>query len=302
MNKEQIKKALKYRDRTVRVLSQDGHFRAVASKTTATTSTAQKKHGLDYLPSLLLSRLMTSATMMASFLKGEERISLEMQSKGPVKRVFAESLQVGESRGFLEFNEDASEKRIDKLKDAFEAGVLVVSKIFYNKSEPIQGIVPIQNGDISSDLAYYYSQSEQIPTAVILDVEYDDNERIISSGGLMVQAMPDSTKEEIDELYENLMQMKDLAKLFREENSPQDVMKKVLPFDFKEMNNSPVDFYCRCSKDAFIDKLVTLHEDEIKGMQEDGQNELVCRYCNEHYYLDDSDFDKILQDIRAKKN
>lgn len=303
MNQEEIKKQLQLRDRVVRVLSNDGNFRAVCVKNTDTVKTAKQKHNLDYLSSLILSRLMSSATMLSSFLKGEERIILEMNGNGPIKKVYAEALQLGENRGYIEFANNIEERPpVKNIKDAVGLGLLTVSKVFYNKQEPVQGIVPLQGGDVSSDLAYYFSQSEQIPTAVILDVEYDENGEILNSGGLIVQAMPGASKEDIDTLYKSMMEVKNLARKFGEGLNPKQVMQEILPFDFKLLNSTQVDFFCRCSKDTFIDKLITLNSKEIEEMKGAGQNELVCRYCNEHYYLDDSDFDKILEEIQAKKN
>lgn len=303
MNAEELKKQFQLRDRTVRVLSEDGHFRAVAVKNTTTVQTAQDKHDLDYISSLLLARLMSASAMMSSFLKGEERVILEMQGNGPISKIYAESLQLGENRGFVEYADDVAERPpVDNIKDAVGLGLLTVSKIFYNKSNPVTGVTPLQGGDVSSDVAYYFSQSEQVPTAVILDVDFDDNGKIKQSGGIMVQAMPGASKEEIDSIYDTMMKVKDVTKKYDEGLNPKQLLEKVLPFEFKLMNSSQVDFFCRCSKDTFIDKLVTLNEDEIKGMKEDGHNELVCRYCNTHYHLDEDDFNKILEEIKAKKN
>lgn len=303
MNAEELKKQFQLRDRTVRVLSEDGHFRAVAVKNTTTVQTAQEKHDLDYISSLLLARLMSASAMMSSFLKGEERVILEMQGNGPISKIYAESLQLGENRGFVEYADDVAERPpVDNIKDAVGLGLLTVSKIFYNKSNPVTGVTPLQGGDVSSDVAYYFSQSEQVPTAVILDVDFDDNGKIKQSGGIMVQAMPGASKEEIDSIYDTMMKVKDVTKKYDEGLNPKQLLEKVLPFEFKLMNSSQVDFFCRCSKDTFIDKLVTLNEDEIKGMKEDGHNELVCRYCNTHYHLDEDDFNKILEEIKAKKN
>ncbi len=303
MNQEELKKQFQLRDRSVRVISKDGHFRAVAVKNTTTVKTAQKNHNLDYLSSLLLARLMSAASMMSSFLKGEERIILEMQGNGPLKKVYAEALQLGENRGFVEYASDVKNRPpVTDIKDAVGLGLLTVTKIYYNKGEPVTGVVPLQGGDVSSDIAYYYSQSEQIPTAVILDVDYDDNKIITESGGLMVQAMPGSDKKEIDKLYEEMLKIKHLTKYFKEEMNPKQMMGEILPFEFKLMNSTQVDYFCRCSKDAFIDKLITLNTDEIVGMQKDGHNEIVCRYCNTHYHLDENDFAKIIEEIQAKKN
>jgi molecular chaperone Hsp33 len=303
INKEQeLKKEYQLRDRVVRVISKDGFFRAIAIKNTNTAQTAQENHKLDRLTGFLLSRALSAATMMSSFLKGEERIILEFDGAGPVQKVYAESMKIGETRGFVHLAEDAESTPINDIGQAIGAGMLKVSKILFNKSEPITGIVPLQKGDISTDLAYYFVQSEQIPTAVILDVDFDDNGKIIQSGGLMVQAMPGHSKEKLKELYDELLKLSKLVDYFDDELNPKDMLKDVLPFEFDLISSTQVDFFCRCSKDNFMDRLVAIGSEELESMKADKNNELVCRYCNAKYILEDEDFDKIITEAKAQKN
>jgi molecular chaperone Hsp33 len=70
----------------------------------------------------------------------------------------------------------------------------------------------------------------------------------------------------------------------------------------KEIDDTAVDFFCRCSIDRFKAALPALGAEEIKEMQEQEQRELVCRYCNKHYYLSDQDFADILGVLQAKNN
>jgi redox-regulated HSP33 family molecular chaperone len=37
-------------------------------------------------------------------------------------------------------------------------------------------------------------------------------------------------------------------------------------------------------------------------MKNTGQNELVCRYCNEKYYLEKEEFDELIEETKAKTN
>jgi redox-regulated HSP33 family molecular chaperone len=48
--------------------------------------------------------------------------------------------------------------------------------------------------------------------------------------------------------------------------------------------------------------LHTLDIKEIENMMDIGQNELVCHYCNKHYYITEAEFTGILQKVKAGKN
>lgn len=300
-NKKLIE-ALKQRDRVVRAISEDGHFRITCIKNTNSAKEAQRRHNLPYPAAFLLARALAGASMMASFLKGQERISLEFQGNGLIEKVFAEALQVGEQRGFVEFSEELFATELKSISELLRNGILKVVRILYNRNEPITSVIKLYNGDIASDLAYYYLKSEQIPTAVILDVNFDDNGIIKQSGGLMVQAMPGTKKKDIENVYEHLKNIEPFVGYLEDGLRPDEIIKQVIPFTIKVVSSTQVDFFCRCSKETFIEKLLTLNINDIKEMQSEGQNELVCRYCNEKYYLDEKDYEYIINTINTKMN
>lgn len=299
---EQLKEDFKNRDRVISVLTKDGKFRIAAIKNTNTAKTAQKRHNLPKVPTFLLSRQLAAASMLAVFLKGEERVILEADGNGFIHKVYAEAIQVGEVRGFVDYNEAMLNEQYDSLFELFGGGTYKVSRILYSESEPVTGVVPLQVGDISSDLSYYFFKSEQIPSLVVLDTSFDNEDKIEISSGLIIQAMPGVTKEDLLQVDEVVRNIDSINAILRDDPNLENMLHKILPYDFDLMKHYAIDFYCRCSKEAFIDKLVTFELDEIKQMQAEGQNEMVCRYCNAHYYLDDEDFDKIITAIQAKKN
>ncbi|MFW5701911.1 MAG: Hsp33 family molecular chaperone HslO, partial [Bacteroidota bacterium] len=148
MNIENLKKQYKLRDRMVRAISKNGHFRVSVVKNSNTAKTAQDSHNLPDLPALFLARACSAAMLLASFLKGEERVVIEAEGNGPISKVFAEALQVGECRGFVDFSQDKSDWNISEISDALGVGVLKIARVLYNKPEPITGITELVKGDL----------------------------------------------------------------------------------------------------------------------------------------------------------
>mgnify|MGYP003729573043 CR=1 FL=1 len=298
-NKNKIKE-IKLADRVLTLISKDGKFRAGVIKSSNLSKKAQSNHKLPPIPASLLSRMLTGASLMAAFLKGEERIILEATGSQSIKKIFAEAIQVGEVRGFIEYETNHADS--STISDYLGDGLFKVSKILYNKSEPIVGIVKLKKGDISSDLAYYFHKSEQIPTAVILDVSLDSNGLIEHSGGLFVQALPGASEKDIISIHNKLYDSPKITELFYNEMNIEDATRVLIPFDYDVLKNYRVDFFCRCSKEKFISKLLTLGIEEIKSMKNSKHNELICIYCNKHYYLEDSDFDRLINELKAAEN
>ncbi|MGA1277525.1 MAG: Hsp33 family molecular chaperone HslO [Candidatus Kapaibacteriota bacterium] len=289
----ELKKTYQHRDRVVRAMSGNGMFRIAVAKTTGTAETARIKHDLDPLLSYMLGKTLTSSVLLSSFLKGEERVIVQAEGTGKIKLIFAEAMQVGEVRGFVVT--DDAHPMPESLSDALNKGFLKVSKILYEKQEPVTGIVELVHGDIASDLSYYFEQSEQIITAVNLGVTINDDGEIVHSGGIIVQAMPGAELSEIVEVQRSLEEMPPIEELLDSGYSPEEILRQAMPFSVEIVNNTPVDFYCRCSLERFMSKLLTLGKQELASMQADGQRELICQYCSSVYHLTDEHFSKLLE-------
>jgi molecular chaperone Hsp33 len=270
-------------------------FRIAVAKTTDTTEQARIKHDLDPLLSYLLGKTLTSSILLSSFLKGEERVIVQAEGTGRVKLIFAEAMQVGEVRGFVVIDE--SQSMPASLSDALSTGFLKVSKILYEKQEPVTGIVELVRGDIASDLSYYFEQSEQIVTAVNLGVTINDDGEIVHSGGIIVQAMPGAELPAIVEVQRSLEEMPPIEELLDSGYSPEEILRQAMPFPIEVVNNTPVDFFCRCSLERFMSKLLTLGKKELMSMQAEGQRELVCQYCSSSYELTDEHFSKLINSL-----
>lgn len=284
-----VKKLWAHRDRVTRAITTDGTFRAAVIHNTTSVRTAQERHGLDPMAAMVLARTMTGASLMASFLKGEERMVVSLEGDGLVRSVTAEALQVGEVRGYLSLNRNPVEDRATPLGK----GLLRVQRVLYGEYEPVMGIVELRRGDVTSDLGYYLTQSEQIPSAFVIDVAFDA-EVIRQSVGLVVQAMPGARAEDIFKLYDAIDYLGRLSEYADAGYTPKDILQQIMPTDIEVVASSPVDFFCRCSLDRFTSALMTLNVEEIVQMQKEDQRELVCQYCSAKYLLSDSDFDRLI--------
>lgn len=302
MSNEKLKDEFRYRDRITKALSEGGKIRAAVIKNTNTAIQAQKRHNLDFITAALLSRLMSGAGLMSAFLKGEERVILEMQGNGPISSLYAEALRVGEIRAYAQHQANLDPESIKNFRDAIGIGVLQVTKVMYDQKEPTKGIVPIEKGDIASDLVAYFMQSEQIPTALVLDVDLDDNGLITESGGLIVQALPGADDELLAKISGSLSEGVSITKMLKEKNTTEEILFNILGESFNVTGTVQSDFFCRCSKDTFKSKLLLLGVNEIKDMRKKNQNELVCKFCNEHYYLDKDDFEELETTAQATVN
>lgn len=293
-----------HKDRLIKGISTDGNIKISVVKTTDVVKTARQKHDLSLLNTILLGRALTATMLMASELKGEERIQLRAEGKGPVGMLVAEANRVGEIRGYvqhpkaeLNYNDPQT-----SLGDGLGVGVLSVRKTLYNEAEPKTSSIELISGDITGDIAYYMVQSEQIPSAILLDVGLDDEGQITEAGGLLIQRMPDAPEGLIENLQAKMKQFNSIGTLLSEGNYIDDIMEKAMgDIPVKELDRQPVDFFCRCTRKRFVSALAMLGPDDLKEISDEGQ-ELVCHFCNEQYQITKREIEDLLQETKARMN
>lgn len=300
MNK---KEAYLHKDRLIRGITQNGHFQVIVVKTTDVVREAVRRHDLGPLAAVLLGRALTGVMLLSASLKGEERIQLIMQGNGPIEMLTAEANSIGEIRGYVQHPHAMIDlEKGQKIEDGLGLGLLTFSKTLFNEAKPITGTVELVSGNVSKDLAHYLMQSEQIPSAVSLDVQISDDGEIESAGGVLIKALPGAPAADIELLEANLLELPPVAGLLLEGFYIDDIMHRVMrPLETKELDRTPVHFFCRCSKDRFKVAISMLNINEIEEMAEHDQ-EMVCHYCNETYIITKDELETIRNDKRIAMN
>jgi molecular chaperone Hsp33 len=293
-----------FKDRLIKGITTDGNFKISVVKTTEVVKTAKENHQLSLLNTVVLGRALTATMLLASELKGEERIQLRMDGNGPIGFLVAEANSVGEIRGYVQ-HPDAEldySNPDTQLGDGIGLGVLTFSKVLYNEAEPHTSSIQLVQGDVNSDVAHYLAQSEQIPSALLIDVGISEGGDVTQAGGLMIQRLPGAPDGQIDLLQERLGSFPALDTLLSDGQYIDEIMAKaVSPLKVKELSRQPVDFFCRCTRKRFLNALSMLNYDDLKTMEGEGQ-EVVCQYCNKKVMISKDEVEKIIMDAQAKMN
>jgi molecular chaperone Hsp33 len=292
-----------HKDRLIRGVTKDGHFQVIVVKTTDVVKEVKKRHQLSPLTTVILGRALTGVVLLSSHLKGEERIQLVIQGSGPIGMLTVEANSIGEIRGYVQHPQAMIDpSKSEKLEDGIGIGILSFSKTLYNEARPITGTVELVSSNISKDLAHYLYQSEQIPSAISLDIELDENGEVTSAGGILIKALPGAPEEIINTIETNLQELPAVASLFQKGLYIDDVMHRaVQPYEVEELDRTPVHFFCRCSKDRFVAALSMLQISELEEMAHEDQ-EMVCHYCNETYVIHSEEMNRILASKKVALN
>ena len=273
-------------DTLVRAITRDGLVKAAAVSTRELTERARQIHGTTPVATAALGRTLAASSMLGNALKGDgASVTLQIKGGGPLGTVLAVSDNQGNVRGTVDHPEADLPLRADGKLDVGGAvgcdGTLTVIRDL-NLKEPYTGSVGLLSGEIAEDLAAYFVESEQIPTACGLGVLVDRDQSVLAAGGYLIQLLPGAGEDVIGKVEDGILAAGAVTKLLQEDPDPASLLRRVMPdFDLEILETSPIAYRCYCSRDRMARALISLGAGELRALiDEQGQADLTCRFCD----------------------
>ena len=274
-------------DYIVRATAANEQVRAFAITSKNLVEEARKAHNTSAEVTAALGRSLSAALMMGSMMKGEkDLLTLRLQGDGPMRGVTVTADASGHVKGF------ALQPRVDlPLKNgkldvggALGNGIIQVIKDLGLK-EPYVGSVDLQTGEIAEDLTYYFAVSEQTPSSVGLGVLVNPDESVMEAGGFIIQLMPETTDETIDQLEANISNLPSVTSMLADGLTPEEILEKVLEgMDLEITARMDAKFKCDCSRERVERSLISLSDEDLEEIiSDDKPVEVRCQFCNKAY-------------------
>jgi len=291
-------------DKLVRAMTSDGMVKAVAVSTRELTEQARNIHKTLPVATAALGRTLAAASMLGNALK-EERGSLTLQIKGggPLGTIVAVSDYEGNVRGYVQQPQVDIPLRADGKLDVGAAvgadGTLTVMRDIGLK-EPYIGSVGLLSGEIAEDLAAYFVESEQIPTACALGVLVERDQSVRASGGYIIQLLPGAGEDVIAKVEGGVLAAGQVTGLLDADPDPEAMLRKVLSdFDLEILETSPIEYRCYCSRERVTRALISLGVEELEGIiREQGCAEVTCQFCDEVHRFTAEELQELAESIR----
>lgn len=282
-----------------------GYLRCFAATTTEVVDEARRRHGLYPTAAAAVGRTMTATAIMGAMLKDDQRVMIEIVGDGPIGRIVADADAHGNVRAYAtnpQVHLPANAKGKLDVAGAVGAGTLHVTKDLRLR-EMYRGMVPLISGEIAEDFAHYFTQSEQVPSAVSLGVLVGTTGEIRAAGGLIIQVMPGAESDLIDELEQRLTALQSVSHMVSLGMTPDQIMDAALHgLDVNRLDTMELKFSCGCSEDRFSRALIALGPAELTDMiNEQGGAELVCNFCAEVYHFSESDLRELIRTTTTPK-
>lgn len=290
-------------DRIVRAISTDGMVQAAAICSRDLTERARQIHKTLPVATAALGRTLAAASMMGNALKSDgASLTLQFKGGGPLGTVLAVSDNEGNVRGYVTNPHVDIPLRKDGKLDVGTAvgheGPLTVIKDLHMK-EPYVGTIDLLGGEIAEDVAGYFVESEQIPTACALGVLVDRDQSVKAAGGYLIQLMPGAAEDTIAKVEGGIMAAGAVSAILEKNDDPEAMLRTVMSdFDLKILETCPVEYRCYCSRERVERALISLGRTELEQMlSEQGGCQLTCQFCDAVYEFTAEDIQRLLKNL-----
>jgi len=297
-------------DHVIRAIGLGGRARAVVAETTNAVEELRRLHDPSPEVTAAVGRLATGALLLASTLEKitarEPLLTVEVDGAGPVGRLVATASPAGWVRAMAANPLATADRRDDGKLDVSGvvgvAGQLIVTRDS-GIGEPYRGVVELVSGELAKDLAYYLSESEQSPAAVVLGVKCVREGRVASAGGLLVQLLPGVSDKEALALTDRIRALGAVSSRLSAGQGPREWLAKIFPEGCAIVGEVPARFFCGCSMERVERALKLLGLEEIRAVLEDrrdGSSDVICGFCRMAYTLQPARLRALITEVETE--
>lgn len=291
-------------DKIIRATAKEGMIRIIAGSTTELVDRARDIHGCTPLATAALGRMLTAGALLGTTLKSQKEVlTLRMNGGGDAEGIIVTAYEGGRVKGYignpygdLPLN---SKGKLDVGGYIGKNGNLMLIKDLGMK-DPYVGQVPIFSGEVAEDLAYYFTVSEQTPSAVALGVLVDTDYSVKVAGGFIIQMMPGADELLADIITYRLEEIPSITTLLNEGKTIEQVIEYIFDdMDLKILEEMKPEFKCDCSKEKVEKALISIGEKDLKEIYDEGKDEeLKCHFCNTSYVFTKEEIGQLLTKIK----
>lgn len=288
----------------IRAIDKKQNVRIFIADTTQLVQEIREIHESSATGTAALGRLATIAAIMGITSKNnDEKLTIKFDGNGIGGKLTSVSNAKGEVKiAASNPQADAPSKFPGKLDvGAFvgRSGNIAIIRD-YGLKTPYTGMSDIITGEIAEDIANYFFYSEQTPTIVSLGVLVDTDLSVRAAGGIFVQVLPGISEEDLTKLENIAKNLEPCSKMINEGLTPEDILNKYFgELEPEILEKQELKYKCDCSRERIEAALISIGKKDLQTIiDEDGQAEVVCEFCNTRYLFDKDDLTKLIQESR----
>jgi molecular chaperone Hsp33 len=287
-------------DRLSRALHDGRGLRALLVRVGDIARMTRLLHGLAPTSAQLFGEALAAAALVGALQKDEERVNLQLECAGPLRGLFVDADSRGNLRGYVRgpavhFPGDPAAAAVAALGGSGFLSVLRARAdgTFYRSS------VELVREPLLGALRRWFAASEQVETALALEVLPRGGEPLGEVAALLVQRLPGGDAAAVVDARDAIA-----AGAFREAleagATALELVRTVGGEGFDLLAEEEVAYRCGCGLERVKNAVTALGADGIADLVATvGRAEVDCEFCHAHYVLEAEELRDLERRLRA---
>jgi len=284
-------------DGVVRGLLEGSELVIVAVCATRVCHEARTRHGLAQTSAQLLGEGLVAGAMLSALQKSARtRINLQIECDGPARGLLVDADTFGRLRGYVRSKavQFPLAARFDARQALGTTGSVSVLRdvegVFY------RGTVGLEHRDLSRDLEGYFATSEQVETALQIEVLSEGDEALGWAGGVLVQLLPGGSTDALERARARIGSDAIAEAVRGGARSPEALVTALFgAAALTTREEREVAYWCPCTRERVLKALQTFGAAELFDMiHKDGQATADCDFCGQHYVIGKDELQGVL--------
>ena len=264
-------------DRLIRGILGDGVARVFAIDVTGIAEQTRQLHKLRKDAVSLASEAVVAAVVMAGQIKGEERLSLQIQCSRPQCAFIADVDASGGIRA--RFTPEA----IFLSEETGLDGMILAIKSLPGR-ELYRGVTAIEHESIIAALNRHMGASAQVDNILNIQVRTAEDGTVEHAVGILIERLPAREAAELEASAEFVVTFDPVREMNAAEIVEAVKAKEIQGVQLEVLERTNVNWRCSCGQERVEAVLLSLPVEELTSMlKDDGQAEVLCHFCNVPY-------------------
>jgi molecular chaperone Hsp33 len=266
-------------DSILRAMTDDGAFRVVTARTTATVRGAVAAQAARGPNAVRFGDLLTGAVLYRETMAPRLRVQGILRGAAG-GRIVADAHPDGATRGLVTRPDGGS----DEVAVGYGAQLEMMRSLPSGAIH--KGVVEVPaGGEISRALMEYLQTSEQVVSMVAVATVVE-GDAVVSAGGYLLQLLPEVGEGPLMVMTERLRDFERIEALVRAPEFSPDALARELLYGmpFTRLEERSVRFECQCSLVRVVSTFATLPRADLEELLSDNEVlEVGCDYCGREY-------------------
>jgi molecular chaperone Hsp33 len=288
------------KDVLLRGLVRPAGLRVVLVEATDLSRMARMLHGLAPTSASIFAEAMTAGLLLGALQKDQTRINLSLEVDGPLSGLIVDADTEGNIRGRVRQPEVhfPGDPAVGPRAALGGSGTLSVLRDL-GGGKFYRGSVDVVPGTLTENLRRYFAASEQVATALDIQVVPTGKEPLQAVAGVVVQKMPEGNAAALQEAGDRIARG-----AFRDAlasgATDEALARSVVGDGLEVLARGRVSYVCSCSRERAVNAVSALGPDGIHAvLAAERQVVIDCEFCRKRYVIEEGELSDIARRLEG---